>query len=404
MKISNFFMPRSLAAALVSVPLMASADSVTDWNMKSAEIVIESKMGTPPATRAMAIVQTAAFEAANAVTQRYGAGKFQLEVAPGASVDAAIAAAHRVTLGKLMPAQQASIDAAYQAALAPIADGPAKAAGIAVGEKAAAAVLAARTSDGAGAAESYRPHTSAGVYVPTVVPAVSQWTQRKPWVMSSPSQFRPAPPPALKSEAWARDYNEVRLLGGKSSTQRSVEQTEIARFWDFSLPSIYHGVVRSVALAPGRDTTQNARLFAIVAQAMDDALIAVFDAKYHYHFWRPITAIRNADIDGNDVTEREASWASFIDTPMHPEYPAGHGILAGAVNGVLKAEIGNGASPALTTNSPTAKGVTRRWNTVEEFSQEVANARVYGGMHYRNSAETGVAMGKRIGALAAKSF
>lgn len=404
MKSSKFFQRAALAAMFVAAPLAASADAVADWNVKSADIVIESKMGTPPATRVMAIVQTAAYEAANAVTQRYGAGKFQLETVPGASVDAAIAAAHRATLSKLMPAQQASIDTAYQAALAAIADGSAKASGIAVGEKAAAAVLAARVNDGAGVAETYRPHTTAGAYVPTVVPAVPQWAQRKPWVMTSPSQFRPAPPPALKSEAWARDFNEVRLLGGKNSTQRTAEQTEIARFWDFSLPSIYHGVVRSVALAPGRDTTQNARLFAVVAQAMDDALIAVFDAKYHYNFWRPTTAIRNADIDGNDNTEREASWVSFIDTPMHPEYPAGHGVLAGAVNGVLQAEIGAGATPTLTTTSPTAKGVTRKWNSVEEFSQEVANARVYGGMHYRSSAETGVAMGKKIGALTAKSL
>ena len=145
-------------------------------------------------------------------------------------------------------------------------------------------------------------------------------------------------------------------MGGKASTRRTAEQTEIARFWEFSLPSIYHGVVRSVADMPGRDPVRNARLFAAVAQAMDDAMIAVFDAKYHYNFWRPSTAIRNGDIDGNDATEREASWTPFIDTPMHPEYPSAHSILASAVGAVLKAELGDGPMPMLSTTSPTRQG------------------------------------------------
>ena len=252
----------------------------------------------------LAIVQTAVYEAANAITKRYPDG-LPLEAAPGASVDAAVAAANRATLAKLVPSQQAAIDAAYQAALARIADGPAKTAGIAVGEKAAAAVLARRADDGAATGETYRPHTTPGVYVPTVIPVVSQWPQRKPWLMTSPAQFRPGPPPTLTSEVWARDYNEIKALGAKNSTRRTAEQTEIARFWEATLPTIYHGVVRSVADVPGREVTQNARLFAAVTQAMDDALIAVFDAKYHYNFWRPITAIRNGDIDGNDATERD---------------------------------------------------------------------------------------------------
>ncbi len=157
-----------------------------------------------------------------------------------------------------MPAQQASIDAAYQAALAKVAEGPAKTAGIAAGEQAAAAVLARRADDGAATAESYRPHTIAGAYVPTATPAVTQWPQRKPWLMSTAAQFRPGPPPALNSATWTRDYNEIKALGAKNSTQRTAEQTEIARFWEYSLPAIYHGVVRSVALAPGRDVAQNA--------------------------------------------------------------------------------------------------------------------------------------------------
>ena len=378
------------ASLLAAVVPNANADVITDWNIKAGEIVTESKLGTPPAIRAMAIVQTAVYEAVNAST-------------PGASINAAVAAANRAALTKLMPSAQASIDAAYQAALVQIADGPAKTTGIAVGEQAAAAVLARRADDGALPAESHRPHTTAGAYVPTAPPAVTQWPQRKPWLMASAAQFRPGPPPALTSDAWARDYNEVKSLGAKNSTRRSAEQTEIARFWEYSLPAVYHGVVRSVAQMPGRDVTQNARLFAAVSQAMDDALIGVFDAKYQYNFWRPVTAIRNGDIDGNAGTERDASWTSLIDAPMHPDYPSGHAILAAAVGAVLKSDVGSARMP-LATSSPTAKGATRRWTNVDDFVREVADARVYAGIHYRTAVDVGATMGKQIGELTAEKF
>jgi hypothetical protein len=379
---------------------MAKADVVTDWNPKACDIVVEARLGPAPANRVLAIVHTAGYEAANAITKRYPAGELQLKAAPGASVEAAIAAANHATLAKLVPSQQAAIDAAYHAALAKIVEGPAKVAGLAVGEQAAAAILALRLDDGAATGETYRPHTTAGVYVPTVIPVVSQWPQRKPWLMTGPAQFRPGQPPTLTSEVWARDYNEIKELGGKNSTRRTPEQTEIARFWEATLPPIYHGVVRSVATIPGREVTQNARLFMAVTQATDDALIAIFDAKYHYNFWRPVTAIRNGDIDGNDGTEREPSWTPFIDTPMHPEYPCAHCIVSGAVGTVLQAEIGTGPMPTLTTTSYTAKFAARSWTKIDDFMQEVAQARLYDGVHYRTSTEVGTAMGKQIGELA----
>ena len=379
------------ASLFAGVALNAHADVITDWNVKAGEIVTESKLGTPPAIRAMAIVQTAVHDAVNAVP-------------PGASTNAAVAAANRATLTKLMPAQQALIDAAYLAALVQIVDGSSKTAGIAVGEQAAAAVLARRADDGAAFAESHRPHTTAGAYVPTATPAVTQWPQRKPWLIASAGQFRPGPPPALTSDAWARDYNEVKTLGAKNSTRRSAEQTEIARFWEYSLPAIYHGVVRSVAQMPGREVAQNARMFAAVAQAMDDAMIGVFEAKYHYNFWRPATAIRNGDIDGNEATQREASWTPFSEAPMHPEYPSAHSILAAAVGTLLKVEIGNNPMPVLTTTSPSAKGATRRWTSLDDFMREVADARIYEGVHYRTSTDVGIAMGKQIGDLTVQKF
>jgi len=392
-----------VAAALLADP-MARADVVTDWNVKAGDVVVAANLGNPPATRVMAIVHTSIYEAVNAITKRYPASALKLEAAPGASVDAAVAAAGYTTLVKLLPSQQAVIETAYQSALATIADGPAKTEGIAVGTKAAAAILGARAEDGATTGETYRPFTTAGVYVPTVFPVVSHWPQRKPWLMTNPAQFRPGPPPALASTEWARDYNEVKALGGKNSTTRTPEQTDIARFWEATLPPIYHGIVRSVANVPGRELTQNARLFAAVTQAADDAMIAVFDAKYHYNFWRPVTAIRNGDIDGNAATERDSSWMPFIETPMHPEYPCAHCIIAGAVGTVLQAEIGTVEMPTLTTTSPTAKGAARSWTKTDDFMQEVANARVYDGVHYRTSTEVGTAMGKQVGELAVAKY
>ena len=370
------------------------ADVITDWNQKCAELVTEAKLGTPPAVRLMAMVQTATHDAVEAATARVPA-------TGAVAVEAAVAAAHRVTLTRLLPAQQASIDAAYRAALSSLADGPAKATGIAMGEKAATDVLARRLDDGAASPESYRPHASAGVYVPTAPAAIPQWSQRKPWLLASASQLRPAAPPTLSSAEWVADFDEVRTLGARQSTRRSAEQTEAARFWDYSLPAIYHGVLQSVALQPGRDVRRNARLYALASQAMDDALIAVFDAKYHYHFWRPVTAIRNGDADGNDATQREASWQSLIDAPMHPEYPSGHSILAATLGTIVKADLGTGATPVLSTSSPTAKGATRRWTSVDDFVREVSDARVWGGIHFRSATRAGEAMGRRIGELAA---
>jgi hypothetical protein len=323
---------------------------------------------------------------------------------PRVSIEAAVAAANHVSLLDLLPAQRSAIDAAYQIALARLPDDAARADGVAVGERAAAAVLRARAEDGATTREAYRPHTTPGAYVTTVMPVVPQWHQRRPWLMTGAAQFRPAAPPSLRSAAWVRDFNEVKALGQKASTSRTADQTATARFWETTLPSIYHGVVRSVASAPGRDVTQNARLFAEVTQAVDDTMIAVFDAKYHYEFWRPITAIRNGDLDGNDATQRDASWTPLIDTPMHPEYPCAHCIVGAAVATVLQAEVGTATATTLTTSSPSANGAVRTWTTFDAFVEEIANARVYAGVHYRSSANAGIVMGRQIGALAVAKY
>ena len=178
----------------------------------------------------------------------------------------------------------------------------------------------------------------------------------------------------------------------------------MARFWEASLPAIYHGMVRGVVDTPGREITRNARLMMAVTQAADDALIAVFDAKYHYKFWRPITAIRNGDIDGNDATERDPSWTPFINTPMHPEYPCAHCVLSASIGTVLQTEIGNGPIPVLSTTSTTANNAKRTWVKIDDFIQEVSNARIYDGVHFRNSTEVGTEMGRQVGKIYAAKY
>jgi hypothetical protein len=265
--------------------MSAQADVVTDANARAAEIA-SGNPATPVAVRTMAIVQVSVFEAVNAISGRYPPFRVKLTAARGASVDAAVAAATRTALLKLMPDQQAAIDADYEATLKSLPEGRAKADGIAVGEQAATAIVASCANDGAVAPNTYRPHTTAGIYVPTVFPAVPHWGKRKPWVLTSGDQFRPGPPPSLTSDIWKRDLDEIKAIGGKDSAQRSPEQAAIARFWEATGPAVYWPVARSVATAPGRDVTENARLLALAGMAMDDALIAVFDAKYAYNFWR----------------------------------------------------------------------------------------------------------------------
>jgi hypothetical protein len=391
---------RGLLATAFLTALAAQADVVTDWNQKASEITVAHQAG-PWGQAPMVLIQAAVFEAVNAITRRYPqAGYLKLEAPAGASIDAAVAAANRAVLTRMATTQAAAIEVAYQAALAAVPEGKGKADGIALGERAAAGILALRAPTGAPPV-FYRPVTSPGGYVPTVVPANADLPPARCWVLDRVDQFRPGPPPDLKSAVWARDYNEVKALGARVGSQRTAEQTEIARFWTATTPTVYFPIARSVANQPGREVTQNARLLAASGQAMVDAIDAVFDAKYQYHFWRPFTAIRNGDQDGNDGTDRDAGWLPFIDTPMHPEYPCAHCTIAASLGAVLKAEIGSGPTPRLSSTSPTLPGVTRSWTSVDAFTQEVVMARIYDGVHYRNSGEVGNALGTKVGEVAA---
>jgi hypothetical protein len=388
-------------ALILSLVLVAPgrADVIVDWNAKAEAIAIEKRLLPPPNARGMALLHVAMFEAVNAVDRRYAPYRLTLAADRNVSKEAAAAAAAHAVLSALHPDQQASLNSTLAASLASIGEGEPKARGIELGNKAAAEILALRANDGANAAETYRPYTIPGAYVPTMVPVSSTHGAVTPWVMEKGSQFRPAPPPALDSQTWTDDVNEIREYGGRNSSKRNTEQTNIGRFWFVTGPQAWNPIVRQLVAAKKMELVDSARLFALVAMATNDAFIAVFDAKYAYNFWRPVTAIRNADLTGNKATPRDASWLPLGDTPMHPEYPCAHCITSAAAGTVLKSVFGN-EIPEVSMTSPTAPGVTRKWTRIQDYIDEVSVSRIYAGFHYRFSAKVGEEMGLKIGELA----
>ena len=398
-QVRTAFVLCAATAAAMGLPKAVAADVTTEWGGRGVAIGTEKQLPNAPLTRNLAIMHVAMFEAVNAIDGRYKPYKLALPTEKTASKDAAAAAAAHAVLISLYPDQKPKLDEALQASLAAVGEGEAKMKGIELGTKAAAGIIALRTDDGSNATESYRPFTQPGVYVPTALPIEITSGGIKPWVMQNGSQFRPAVPPAFDSEVWTRDVNEIRELGGLKSTGRTKEQTEIGRFWFLTGPRTYFPLAQQIAEAKKMDVVDSARLFALLSMATSDAFIAVFDAKYFYNFWRPITAIRNADLTSNPATPREASWTPLGSTPPHPEYPCAHCIVAAAVAAVLQRVAGDDVGE-LTLTSPLAPGVTRKWKRLEDYRDEVALARIYAGFHYRFSTEAAKMMGTKIGELA----
>ncbi len=399
-------LPRCLfiAIAFFGVAQPACADVIVDWNEKAVAFVVGHSMLPPPAERVLAMTQLAMFDAVNSIERKYRPYLVQLPAAPTISKEAAAAAAAATVLGGIDPQAQNDVKASLAAYLAVIPDSEAKSAGIRLGEAVGAKMLEARANDGATAPDTYRPRTTPGVYVPTAPTATPQWGSVKPFAMTSGSQFRPVPPIALKSKEWAANYNEMKEMGGRASAKRSAQQTENARFWLATDARVYYPVIRTAATEKELSVVDCARLFALTAVARADALIAVFDAKYHYQFWRPVTAIRNGDIDGNPATERDAAWQPFDVTPMHPEYPCAHCIASASLAGVVEAVFGTADIPDVSMTSPTAPGVVHHWNNVHAFADEVADARVMAGFHWRFSTKIGQEMGYKIADYVVKNF
>ena len=384
-------------AFLGATSISASADAITDWNEKAVALVTPH-MPPPAAQRVVAITQVAMFDAVNSIERRYRPYLVQLPATADTSKEAAAVAAAGAVLAGLLPQLEGEIRDVMVTYLATIADGDNKSAGIRLGEAVAAKTLEARANDGASAADAYRPKTRPGVYVPTPITVTSMWPNVRPFALTTSSQFRPQPPIALNGKQWAADYNEIKDIGGKASTKRTAKQTEDARFWLITGPQSTDPVSRQLVAAKKMSIADSSRFMAIAAVALADPYIAVMDAKYHYDFWRPITAIRNGDTDDNSATERDATWQPITNTPMHPEYPCAHCISSAALAAVVEAMLGTADVPEITMTSATAPGVTHRWTNLRTYADEVANARIWAGFHYRFSTQVGQDMGHKIGA------
>jgi hypothetical protein len=396
-----------LAATMMCAVPPAFANVITDWDEKAIAAVtpMASLGGTSPymAQRMIGMVHAAMFDAVNSIEPRYRPYLVQMPADPAASKEAAAAAAAAAVLATIDAKTAGEMKTALASYLASIPDGAAKSDGVKLGEAVAAKVLEARVNDGSDAPDAYRPRTTPGVYVPTAITISSMWPNMKPFVIANPSQFRPKPPIALESKEWATDYNELKDYGGQISVKRTAQQTETARFWLVGPPVAYHPFIRQLVTTKQMGVIDSARFMALVSVGLTDAIIAVLDAKYHYNFWRPITAIRNGDMDGNPATDRVATWQPIANTPMHPEYPCAHCIQSGSVAGVVKAVLGTMDIPEIAMTSPTAPGVTRRWTNMTAFAEEIASARIWAGFHYRFSTRVGTEMGYQIGEYVVKN-
>jgi len=381
------------AASLLLVPFVPSicaAGAVDDV------VAVAVKHGGGPLTpRTLSIVSLAMFDAANAVERRYQPYLATASPPPGIDAEQAAIGAGCAALVAVRPTQE---DVIRKDCYAIGAGAPDSAGSRRFGEAIGRAHAEARRNDGIGAANSYRPYAAPGVYVPTVLPVGFDTSTAKPFALQSPSQFRPGPPPALTSERWTRDYNEVKTLGGRDSAQRTVEQTATARFFESNGPQQFIDSLASIPVATQQGTADRTRYYALAYITIFDAGIATFDAKYTYNFWRPVTAIRNGDLDNNDATARDATWVPLIDTPMHPEYPCAHCLGSAAFGTVLFSFIGDGRPMPL--RSGTLSGLppsTREFRSARDLAAMASDARVWSGVHYRTSTDVGVSMGTAIG-------
>jgi hypothetical protein len=395
-------LPITIILAGLSGPV--SADVIADWNEKAVAFVTKHRMLPPQAERVVASVHVAMFDAVNSIERRYRPYRLAVTTAKDTSKETAAAVAAGMVLAGMHPKDAEELNSLMGTYLATIPPGAAKSEGIKVGQEIAAKIVAERKVDGADAPDAYRPKTRPGVYVPTPITASSMWPNVKPFAMTSASQFRPQPPIPLNGEEWAADYNEIKALGGRTSTKRTARQTEDDQFWLITGPASYYPIVRQLVVAKKMDLVDSARFMALASTAAADAYISVFDAKYHYDFWRPITAIRNADNDDNPATERDATWQPIDNTPMHPEYPCAHCITSAAVAAVIEVALGSADIPEVTMSSPTAPGATHRWTNVWAYADEVSMARIYAGFHYRFSTRVGQDMGRKIGQLVVQNL
>ena len=393
--------------ALLAPP--AYADVVADW------IELGQAQNPPPSptrpdqaespwtltSESDTVVAVAVFQAVNTIERRYAPYRQGLvaPAGPASAPAAAVAAAHAALL-TLFPGAKGALDDAYAISLGSIPPGEERQRGVEVGERAAAQVIDWRNAVHPGKVPPQRPLAPPGTWVPANVSSVSPfYFAMQPWTLASADQFRPGPPPELKSAAWAADYNEVKAIGGVDSTTRTPDQAREARFWYLHR---WTRTLRQIADRPGRSLAQNARLYAMVAMVSEDVGVTVVDGKFHYLRWRPITAIRNGDQDGNDATVLQADWLPLIPTPAHPEYPCGHCVDSNAIATILDAE---GPAPGgVDIDSEAFPNVVMHVGSYREMAERISVSRIWAGAHYRSSVEVGSAIGRSLAEHALRNY
>ena len=393
---------------VLSLGSAARADVVLDWNAIAINTAIANGQSPFAQARFAAITQLAVFEAVNAVKGDYEPYLGSIVAPRGASADAAaVAAAYRV-LRTYFPASAATLDAALADSLALIPDGQAKDDGIATGEAAAAAMILLRANDGSSPPQFYTPGPiTPGVYQATpscpvvngiAVGAFFHWQNVTPFGIKSAQSFLLEPPPALTSNKYAKSYIETMTVGDLASTARPPDRADVVHYYAISSPShVFNQAARQVAAAQGRSLSENARALALINMAINDSLVASFFNKYHYNFWRPETAIRAGDTDGNWRTDVDPSFLPFIATPCFPSYPSNHGSGSGGGAEVLRRLYGEG-SHSITLSNPAVPGLTFSYTTFGQITDDISDARVYGGIHFRFDQVAGSRLGRAVGA------
>jgi PAP2 superfamily len=385
------------AATTLLIGTLVRADVITDWNNAALNAVRTGSMAPPIASRSLAILHVSIYDAVNGIARTHEPYLVPSAVQASASREAAASAAAHAALVNLFPASASTFDALHAAILAMIPNGPQKTAGIVWGEFVANQILAARANDGSNAVVPPPGGSDPGDWVPTppaFLPyALPQWGFVTPFAMTSSSQFRPPGPPALDSNQYAADYDEVKALGAAVGSTRTEEQTEIALFWADGAgtetpPGHWNSIAQVIAAAQGNTLEKNARLFALLNIALADAAICAWDAKYEFHFWRPVTAINFAEPDLN--------WMSFITTPPFPDYASGHSTFSGAAATALELFYDTDDLP-FTIGSDFLPGVYRSFSTPLAAAGEAADSRLYGGIHFRTANEDGLEAGISIG-------
>jgi hypothetical protein len=405
--VARFF----LGLWLTATPRIVHADVVLDWNEVALRTTAAAAFDPPLEARNLAIVHAVIFDAVNAITGEHQ--PYSTTIKPGSGVlpqaaAAAAAAAHRVLM-RLYPGQQAELDVAYARSLASLPAGREQGAGITLGEEVAEGLLALRASDGAAPAAAASPSSSpssratAGstAWVPTppgFLRALDPgWGTVTPFVLQRGSQFRPEPPPAPGSGDYSRDFLEIKEIGSARSPTRSQAQTDVARMWIATGPQNWNPIARQVAIARRLPLSQNARVFALLNLAGADAFIAAWDAKYTWNQWRPVTAIRAAPGVRDGGIAGDPVWTPLLTTPPFPDYIAGHTTYGGAAERVLERLFGRRPGIALQLRSATGGGVVKSYDTFARISEDIVDARVWGGIHWRTSCVRGRTVGQHVG-------